>query len=163
MEENDRLQKQVSQLVYENSYFRQQSQNVELFFKFLNFSFFHFHFFWHILAISSWGIYIYFKTWGLLASNFTWCCRHLNYAFLSNLEPLMIFLTFGHFSWLQPTLATTDNSCESVVTSGQPHLTPQHTPRDASPAGLVKQRMFIFPLCCQLLLLASYIHIYEKS
>ena len=28
MEENDRLQKQVSQLVYENSYFRQQSQNV---------------------------------------------------------------------------------------------------------------------------------------
>lgn len=28
MEENDRLQKQVSQLVYENSYFRQQTQNV---------------------------------------------------------------------------------------------------------------------------------------
>lgn len=28
MEENDRLQKQVSHLVYENSYFRQQSQNV---------------------------------------------------------------------------------------------------------------------------------------
>ncbi|KAL3500605.1 hypothetical protein ACH5RR_039698 [Cinchona calisaya] len=63
MEENDRLQKQVSQLVYENSFFRQQSQNA--------------------------------------------------------------------------TLATTDNSCESVVTSGQPHLTPQHPPRDASPAGLL--------------------------
>ena len=28
MEENDRLQKQVSQLVYENSFFRQQTQNV---------------------------------------------------------------------------------------------------------------------------------------
>lgn len=31
MEENDRLQKQVSQLVYENSYFRQQTQNVRTF------------------------------------------------------------------------------------------------------------------------------------
>lgn len=28
MEENDRLQKQVSQLVYENTFFRQQTQNV---------------------------------------------------------------------------------------------------------------------------------------
>lgn len=28
MEENDRLQKQVSQLVYENGFFRQQTQNV---------------------------------------------------------------------------------------------------------------------------------------
>ncbi|XP_057958108.1 homeobox-leucine zipper protein ATHB-8 [Malania oleifera] len=65
MEENDRLQKQVSQLVYENSFFRQQTQN-------------------------------------------------------------------------QATLATTDTSCESVVTSGQNHLTtPQHPPRDASPAGLL--------------------------
>ncbi|GFZ04190.1 homeobox-leucine zipper family protein [Actinidia rufa] len=35
------------------------------------------------------------------------------------------------------TLATKDTSCESVVTSGQHHLTPQHPPRDASPAGLV--------------------------
>ncbi|XP_024446215.1 homeobox-leucine zipper protein ATHB-8 isoform X2 [Populus trichocarpa] len=64
MEENDRLQKQVSQLVYENSYFRQQTQNAT-------------------------------------------------------------------------TLATTDTSCESVVTSGQHRLTPQHPPRDASPAGLL--------------------------
>ncbi|PPR98474.1 hypothetical protein GOBAR_AA22208 [Gossypium barbadense] len=65
MEENDRLQKQVSQLVYEKSYFRQQSQQ--------------------------------------LAG-----------------------------------LATTDTSCDSVVTSGhQHHLTPQHPPRDASPAGLL--------------------------
>ncbi|KAF8400883.1 hypothetical protein HHK36_014186 [Tetracentron sinense] len=63
MEENDRLQKQVSQLVYENGFFRQQTQNT--------------------------------------------------------------------------TLATTDTSCESVVTSGQHHLTPQHPPRDASPAGLL--------------------------
>jgi len=29
MEENDRLQKQVSHLVYENSYFRQHPQNVD--------------------------------------------------------------------------------------------------------------------------------------
>ncbi|KAJ7965931.1 Homeobox-leucine zipper protein like [Quillaja saponaria] len=64
MEENDRLQKQVSQLVCENSIFRQQTQN-------------------------------------------------------------------------QATLATTDASCESVVTAGQHHLTPQHPPRDASPAGLL--------------------------
>jgi homeobox-leucine zipper protein len=63
MEENDRLQKQVSQLVYENTYFRQHTQNT--------------------------------------------------------------------------TLATTDTSCESVVTSGQHHLTPQHPPKDASPAGLM--------------------------
>lgn len=63
MEENDRLQKQVSQLVYENSYFRQHTQNA--------------------------------------------------------------------------TLASTDNSCESVVTSGQHHLTPQDPPKDASPAGLL--------------------------
>ncbi|RWR78263.1 Homeobox-leucine zipper protein ATHB-15 [Cinnamomum micranthum f. kanehirae] len=63
MEENHRLQKQVSQLVYENGYFRQQTQNT--------------------------------------------------------------------------TLATTDTSCESVVTNGQHHLTPQHPPRDASPAGLL--------------------------
>ncbi|XP_024979342.1 homeobox-leucine zipper protein ATHB-15-like isoform X4 [Cynara cardunculus var. scolymus] len=57
MEENDRLQKQVSHLVYENGCFRQHTQN--------------------------------------------------------------------------------DTSCESVVTSGQHHLTPQHPPRDASPAGLL--------------------------
>ncbi|KAF9690105.1 hypothetical protein SADUNF_Sadunf01G0161200 [Salix dunnii] len=63
MEENDRLQKQVSQLVYENGYFRQHTQNT--------------------------------------------------------------------------TLASKDTSCESVVTSGQHHLTPQHPPRDASPAGLL--------------------------
>ena len=35
MEENDRLQKQVSQLVYENGYFRQQTQKVC--FKYVNF------------------------------------------------------------------------------------------------------------------------------
>ncbi|RAL38003.1 hypothetical protein DM860_000697 [Cuscuta australis] len=64
MEENDRLQKQVSQLVVENSYFRQHNPNAAL--------------------------------------------------------------------------ATTDNSCESVVTSGQHNLTPHRPPpRDASPAGLM--------------------------
>ncbi|GMI77988.1 INCURVATA 4, CORONA [Hibiscus trionum] len=65
MEENDRLQKQVSQLVFENGYFRQHTQN--------------------------------------------------------------------------STLASKDPSCESVVTSGQHqhHVTPQHPPRDASPAGLL--------------------------
>ncbi|GMH11850.1 hypothetical protein Nepgr_013691 [Nepenthes gracilis] len=63
MEENDRLQKQVAQLVYENTYFRQQTHTVA-------------------------------------------------------------------------TLATTDTSCESVVTSGQ-HATSQHPPKDASPAGLI--------------------------
>jgi hypothetical protein len=31
MEENDRLQKQVSQLVYENGYFRQHTQNVRIY------------------------------------------------------------------------------------------------------------------------------------
>ncbi|TMX02278.1 hypothetical protein EJD97_022097 [Solanum chilense] len=63
MEENDRLQKQVSQLVYENGYFRRQSHSTPL--------------------------------------------------------------------------ATKDTSCDSVVTSGQHHLTSQHPPRDASPAGLL--------------------------
>ncbi|XP_057526615.1 homeobox-leucine zipper protein ATHB-15-like [Amaranthus tricolor] len=63
MEENDRLQKQVSHLVYENGYFRQQTQ--------------------------------------------------------------------------KSGIASKDTSCESVVTSGQHHLTPQHPPRDASPAGLL--------------------------
>ncbi|URD89665.1 Homeobox-leucine zipper protein [Musa troglodytarum] len=67
MEENDRLQKQVSHLVYENGYMRQQLHN--------------------------------------------------------------------------PSVATTDTSCESVVTSGQHHHqqnpTPQHPQRDANPAGLL--------------------------
>ncbi|GKD68480.1 hypothetical protein Tco_1322570, partial [Tanacetum coccineum] len=34
-------------------------------------------------------------------------------------------------------LGTKDTSCESVVTNGQNRLTPQHPPRDASPAGLM--------------------------
>ncbi|XP_077210846.1 homeobox-leucine zipper protein ATHB-15-like [Tasmannia lanceolata] len=63
MEENDRLQKQVSHLVYENGHFRQRTQKTAL--------------------------------------------------------------------------ATTDTSCESVVTSGQHHLTSQHPARDAGPAGLL--------------------------
>lgn len=63
MEENDRLQKQVSHLVYENGYFRQHTQSTAI--------------------------------------------------------------------------VTKDTSCDSAVTSGQNHLTPQHPPRDASPAGLL--------------------------
>ncbi|PWA81767.1 START domain, Homeodomain-like, MEKHLA, START-like domain protein [Artemisia annua] len=63
MEENDRLQKQVSHLVYENGHFRQHTQKTAL--------------------------------------------------------------------------GTKDTSCESVVTNGQNRLTPQHPPRDASPAGLM--------------------------
>ncbi|KAF5788051.1 putative transcription factor & lipid binding HD-SAD family [Helianthus annuus] len=65
MEENDRLQKQVSHLVYSNGCFRQHTQNT--------------------------------------------------------------------------TVASKDSSCESVVSSGQGQrqLTPQHPPRDASPAGLL--------------------------
>lgn len=63
MEENDRLQKQVSQLVYDNGSFRQQTQTTAL--------------------------------------------------------------------------VSADTSCESVVTSGLHHLTHQHPPRDASPAGLM--------------------------
>lgn len=51
---------------------------------------------------------------------------------------------------LQATLATTDTSCESVVTSGQHHLTPQHPPRDASPAGLVKVAVGSFSVLLQL-------------
>ncbi|GJX53732.1 homeobox-leucine zipper protein ATHB-15-like protein [Tanacetum coccineum] len=63
MEENDRLQKQVSHLVFENGHFRQHTQKTAL--------------------------------------------------------------------------GTKDTSCESVVTNGQNRLTPQHPPRDASPAGLM--------------------------
>nr|GEV28492.1 homeobox-leucine zipper protein ATHB-15 [Tanacetum cinerariifolium] len=63
MEENDRLQKQVSHLVFENGHFRQHTQKTAL--------------------------------------------------------------------------GTKDTSCESVVTHGQNRLTPQHPPRDASPAGLM--------------------------
>lgn len=52
------------------------------------------------------------------------------------------------FNLSQTTLATTDTSCESVVTSGQHQLTtPQHPPRDASPAGLVLipiESLFVF-------------------
>ncbi|OIS97846.1 homeobox-leucine zipper protein athb-8, partial [Nicotiana attenuata] len=64
MEENDRLQKQVSQLVYENSFFCQQTQTAAL-------------------------------------------------------------------------TTTDNNSCESVVTSGQQNLSAQRPPRNASRAGLL--------------------------
>lgn len=92
MEENDRLQKQVSQLVYENSYFRQHTQNVMKIFSFL----------------PKFDLY--------------------SYIFLT-------ILALDSLLVLQATLASTDNSCESVVTSGQHHITPQDPPKDASPAG----------------------------
>ncbi|KAK1366167.1 hypothetical protein POM88_041728 [Heracleum sosnowskyi] len=38
---------------------------------------------------------------------------------------------------LQGALTLKDSSCESVATSSQHHLTSQHPPRDASPAGLL--------------------------
>ena len=56
------------------------------------------------------------------------------------------YLMYGFWAYclvLQATLATTDTSCESVVTSGQHHLTPQHPPRDASPAGLVEMLFIV--------------------
>ncbi|XP_024390752.1 homeobox-leucine zipper protein HOX32 isoform X2 [Physcomitrium patens] len=38
----------------------------------------------------------------------------------------------------QAGIASTDTSCDSAVTGGLPHrLTPQHSPRDSSPAGLL--------------------------
>jgi len=54
------------------------------------------------------------------------------------LSRLINFNCYDHY--LQATVATTDTSCESVVTSGQHHQqqnpTPQHPPRDANnPAG----------------------------
>lgn len=118
MEENDRLQKQVSQLVYENSYFRQQTQNVN----------------------SS----IFFNPSGYITRSNLICWKHFCiWEFVFSL----LFFVFFNFKWwilslflvFQATdLATTDTSCESVVISGQLHLTPQNQPRDASPAGLVE-------------------------
>lgn len=133
MEENDRLQKQVSQLVYENSYFRQQTQNVSIHLQGL-----------HIQKNKK-------KTLILVDfliqdgeddkknPNF-----HLKF-FVDFLIYLVKFFQYdflrfsSFFPVLQTNLATTDTSCESVVTSGQHHLTPQHPPRDASPAGSVNK------------------------
>ncbi|KAA8531464.1 hypothetical protein F0562_006183 [Nyssa sinensis] len=42
-----------------------------------------------------------------------------------------------HRQQLIPTFATTNTSCESVVTSGQRQVTPQCPPQDASPARLL--------------------------
>ncbi|XP_034595905.1 homeobox-leucine zipper protein HOX29 isoform X1 [Setaria viridis] len=98
MEENDRLQKQVSQLVYENGYYRQQTQSVR----------------------------------APLHSPIM--PHHLLFPPTAN-QPTNPPLQAG--------LATTDTSCESVVTSGgQQNVAaaaaqPQAQPRDASPAGLM--------------------------
>lgn len=54
MEENDRLQKQVSQLVYENGYFRQQTQNVSFGLNFLKQRIPHDVFVLHILLVLIW-------------------------------------------------------------------------------------------------------------
>lgn len=104
MEENDRLQKQVSHLVYENSYFRQHTPNVRI-----------------------------FQLVPAFIVSSKCCFKRSNFWNHSSL-----------FDFLQNALPTKDTSCESVVTDGQKnHLTPQHPPRDASPAGLVGGVMIV--------------------
>jgi homeobox-leucine zipper protein len=110
MEENDRLQKQVSQLVYENGYYRQQTQSVRV-----------------PCALSRLFLGSTLPT--------------------AKCEPKPTNPPLA----LQAGLATTDTSCESVVTSGgqqqnvaaaaaQPQ--PQAQPRDASPAGYAYDSFF---------------------
>lgn len=97
MEENDRLQKQVSQLVYENGYYRQQSQSV--------------------------------------------CHQPTSHLLILPLQNQHCVANSSARQTFQAGLATTDTSCESVVTSGQQNVAaaaaavPQAQPRDASPAG----------------------------
>lgn len=97
MEENDRLQKQVSHLVYENGYMKQQI---------------------HTVSLSS----LYFVN-----------------AFCVFFNIIMIQPCFGLNFEQASAGTTTDNSCESVVMSGQnqqQNPTPQHPNRDANnPAG----------------------------
>jgi homeobox-leucine zipper protein len=104
MEENDRLQKQVSHLVYENGYYRQQTHSVRSF-----------------SSPTSLNMRKTMSSLRLLA--------HTSFT-----PPLSLTLQAG--------LATTDTSCESVVTSGQQNIVvapqpQQPPPRDASPAGYV--------------------------
>lgn len=151
MEENDRLQKQVSQLVYENGYFRQHTQNV-------NYALFH-----HSMVAGkiigkeqkTWNIKIACSNMIITLQD---CIFFSFLEFVSNQKLIITIVVIisvlcvncdcGLFI-LQTTLATKDTSCESVVTSGQHHLTPQHPPRDASPAGLVGIQLLgpFLPLC----------------
>ncbi|KAF7023995.1 hypothetical protein CFC21_036414 [Triticum aestivum] len=106
MEENDRLQKQVSHLVYENGYYRQQTHSVRP------------------------------------------PPPPPSPATMMSPPPLLPPPRAHAFTPpppvlplpLQAGLATTDTSCESVVTSGQQNgvvVVPPPPPRDASPAGLM--------------------------
>lgn len=115
MEENDRLQKQVSHLVYENGFMKQQIQTVIPYSLMLWFGF-------------SFSV--------ILMLTDIWCIImfcHLNVLF--QVKDLMLWC----FPEQASATTTTDNSCESVVMSGQnqqQNPTPQHPQRDANnPAG----------------------------
>ncbi|KAK3008984.1 hypothetical protein RJ639_015147 [Escallonia herrerae] len=105
MEENDRLQKQVSQLVCENGYMRQQLQTV--------------------CPLSQLPKTVHSLIFGICGTAVLWgtACE----AFLADALQLDKNLIV-----LMASVATTDGSCESAVT------TPQHSLRDANnPAGLL--------------------------
>jgi hypothetical protein len=107
MEENDRLQKQVSQLVYENGYYRQQTQSVR------------------VLPL-------------IAQLLLPLPLPHLPFQACSSTAVPVVHPSA--VALLQAGLATTDTSCESVVTSGPQNVAavlPQAQPRDAGPAGYV--------------------------
>ncbi|KAL5228080.1 hypothetical protein ABZP36_016345 [Zizania latifolia] len=106
MEENDRLQKQVSQLVYENGYYRHHTNNVRPSFDDAP----------PTPPVVPPPPPPQLQVAGLQA-----------HAFPPPPSPTP----------LQAGLATTDTSCESVVTSGQHQNVVAPPPRDASPAGLM--------------------------
>lgn len=117
MEENDRLQKQVSQLVYENGYYRQQTQSVRVFITPLLLPHLPFQ------AAAPLCLCSPPPPCGVCVA----VCRALG----SDHDDVAL---------LQAGLATTDTSCESVVTSGPQNVAavlPQAQPRDAGPAGYV--------------------------
>lgn len=125
MEENDRLQKQVSQLVYENGYYRQQTQSVRV----------------SLSLIAPLPLPLLLHASPSLFSPFRCCaCVHPSAA-------------SARTTLLQAGLATTDTSCESVVTSGHQNVAaaaPQAQPRDAGPAGYVRDPSPSLPAspCC---------------
>ncbi|KAK9168818.1 hypothetical protein Syun_000958 [Stephania yunnanensis] len=108
MEENDRLQKQVSQLVYENGYMRQQLQNCSNYFK---------------SAESTEEVFLLIRPSLPCGSRLQFNCDIIEWATI--LHPF-------DFKPKNFASVTADASCESVVT------TPQHSLRDANnPAGLL--------------------------
>lgn len=140
MEENDRLQKQVSHLVYENGYMRQQLHSVIPFTSILNYP---------VTLSFSWFSFRRIRT-VILMFVFQQLCFY--YYYFTILVPLklncIIQFWFLLCNWelflsiKQASGTTTDNSCESVVMSGQPQQqqnpNPQHPNRDVNnPAGSV--------------------------